>query len=85
VFGIDIIQIVSLLGALLCLVPFAAIQLKLLSSDKLMYLLMNFIGSGILAIVAIIQQEYGFILMESIWAAVSFYGLYNLTKNSLRK
>lgn len=78
----DFIQIVSLIGAMLCLIPFAAVQLDKLKSDDLSYILMNFFGGTTLAIVAVIQVEYGFILMEGVWATVSFYAL---TKKLFKK
>lgn len=78
----DFIQIISLIGAMLCLVPFAAVQLGKLKSDDLSYIIMNFIGGTTLAIVAVIQVEYGFILMEGVWASVSFY---SLAKKLLKK
>lgn len=72
---IDIIQIMSIVGAFLCLIPFASVQLNLLSSKSLAYSVLNFTGSSILTTVAVIQSEYGFILMESVWAIVSLYGI----------
>ncbi|MEY4504485.1 MAG: hypothetical protein RL154_779 [Pseudomonadota bacterium] len=78
----DLIQVISLLGAMLCLIPFAAVQLNKLKSDDYSYIIMNFFGGSILATVAVIQIEYGFILMECVWATVSFY---SLSKKFLKK
>lgn len=70
-----IIQIVSVLGALGCLIPFAALQFKRMSSTSLTYALLNFVGSGTLTVVALIESQYGFILLEGVWAIVSAVGV----------
>jgi hypothetical protein len=69
------IQIVSLAGALLILLPFAATQLNRLNVQSIPYQLMNLVGSAALTAVAMIQVQYGFILLEGVWALVSVYGL----------
>jgi len=70
-----IIQIISVLGALGCLIPFTALQCKRMNSTGLTYTLMNFLGSGTLTVVAIIGSQYGFILLEGVWAIVSAVGV----------
>ena len=69
------IQLVSLAGALLILLPFAAVQLSRLSNRSLPYQLLNLVGSSALTAVAIIDRQDGFILLEGVWALVSLYGL----------
>ncbi len=69
------IQLISLGGALLILLPFAAVQLNRLSSRSMPYQVMNLVGSSALTAVAIINIQYGFILLEGVWALVSLYGL----------
>ncbi len=68
-------QVVSLLGAVLVLVPFAASQLGRMRTSSLAYQLLNLAGSTGLAIVAILERQYGFILLEGTWAAASLVGL----------
>ena len=68
-------QIVSVLGAVLILLPFAASQLGRMSTASVPYQLLNLIGSGALAVVAVMERQYGFILLEVVWAVMSIVGL----------
>jgi hypothetical protein len=68
-------QTVSVLGALLILLPFAASQLGRMSIASVSYQLLNLVGSGALAVVAVLERQYGFILLEVVWAAMSIVGL----------
>ena len=69
------IQVVSLLGAVLILFAYIATQRGVWTPDRTSYLWANFVGSTLLAIVAILDRRLGFILLEVIWAAVSLWGL----------
>jgi len=69
------IQALSIAGAILILLPFAASQLGRLSTASLSYQWMNLVGSSGLTAVAIVESQYGFILLEGTWAVVSVAGL----------
>ena len=68
-------QIVQLIGAFMVLGGFAGLQLGRLHVEDIAYLLLNAIGSGILLVIAILDREWGFILLEGTWAAVSLVAL----------
>lgn len=68
-------QIVSLVAAFLILAPFAAVQAGKMSVAGRAYLAMNLLGSGALTVIAFNSGQYGFILLEGVWAIVSAVGL----------
>lgn len=78
-------QVVSVLGAILILLPFAASQLGQMRTTSLAYQLLNLIGSTALAIVAVLERQYGFILLEGTWALVSVVGLLRVGRTAERE
>lgn len=68
-------QIVSVLGALAILVAYAANQFRLINPSNLSYSVMNFVGSAVLTVIAVIEVQWGFILLEGVWAIVSLWGI----------
>jgi hypothetical protein len=72
---VDILQILSLLGAVQVLFAYIANQSGRLSAGSRLYSALNALGSGLLAYVALREMNYGFILLEGVWALVSVYAL----------
>lgn len=68
-------QIVQIIGALFILAGFAGAQSSRLDPHGYPYLLVNLIGSGILAVLALIERQWGFLLLEGVWALVSLWGV----------
>lgn len=64
-------QIISLAGALLILAAYGGHQLGMLDGKDPAYSWMNLIGSVILAVIAFRARQRGFVLLESVWAAIS--------------
>lgn len=68
-----VVQTVSLLGSLLILGAFVGGQLRKLSPSDLSYVLLNLAGSCLLAVVALLEKQWGFLLLEGVWALVSLW------------
>ncbi len=77
------LQAVSLLGAFLILLPFTMSQLNRLAVRSVPYQSMNLVGSGLLEVVALVEQQYGFILLEAVWAGVSLWGLVRVMRGGV--
>ena len=73
-------QLVQVAGSILILAAFAASQAGRLPIDSQLYLALNFVGSAILAVLAWIDQQWGFLLLEGVWAIVSLWGLVQLMR-----
>jgi hypothetical protein len=68
-------QVIQIVGALLILAAFAAVQFERMRPDSRLYLALNLAGSAILAVLAVAASQWGFVLLEGVWAIVSAWGL----------
>jgi membrane-bound ClpP family serine protease len=73
-------QAVQIVGALLILVAFAGVQFGRVDPRSPLYLWLNAVGSAILFVLAFIGSQWGFVLLEGVWALVSAHGLVQLAR-----
>jgi hypothetical protein len=71
-----VLQAISVLGALAILGAFAGNLLGWIRPSNLWYSVANFAGSGVLTVVAVVDRQLGFILLEGTWALVSLWGIF---------
>ena len=70
-----VLQLLQLVGALLVLAGFTLAQLGRMDPQSIPYLVVNLVGSAILAALALHENQWGFLLLEGVWALVSLAGL----------
>jgi hypothetical protein len=68
-------QVTQVVGALLILAAFAAAQFDRLHPHSRLYLVLNLVGSAILTVLAAVERQFGFLLLEGVWALVSLWSL----------
>jgi hypothetical protein len=68
-------QVVQVIGALMILAAFAALQAGKLGPASRIYLVLNLVGSVVLTGLAWHEEQWGFLLLEVVWALVSVWSL----------
>jgi len=68
----DILQIA---GAVLILAGYGGAQARRLDQKSYVYLVLNLVGSALLAVLAFSEDQWGFLLLEGAWAVISVWGL----------
>ena len=69
-------QVISVLGAILILAAYVALQTGRLSSSNRWFSVLNFLGSALLTWVAIIDWRVGFVFLETAWMILSIPGMF---------
>ncbi|CCF82541.1 CBU_0592 family membrane protein [Nitrolancea hollandica] len=80
-----VIQIIAVIGSLAILAAYGANQAGWIGPLNLKYTLLNAIGSGILAVVAVIERQWGFLLLEAVWVLVSIWGTLRILRGGGKK
>ena len=73
-------QVIQLAGALLILAAFIAAQAGRVSPHALSYVAPNFVGAAILTYVAAESRDWGFLLLETVWAVVSLWAIIQIAR-----
>jgi hypothetical protein len=68
-------QVIQVVGAMLILAAFTAAQFDALSVHSRTYLVLNVVGSAVLAYLAAIDSQWGFLLLEGVWTLISLWSL----------
>jgi hypothetical protein len=70
-----VFQLLSVIGAIVILAAFVLNQAGKLKLETIGYQLLNVIGGAALFSTAVVERQYGFILLEGAWTIVSAWGL----------
>lgn len=68
-------QVVQVVGSLLILAAFIAAQRGRLSTESRPYLWLNLVGGAMLAVIAVVNTQIGFVILESVWTIVAAHSL----------
>lgn len=68
-------QVISLVGAVLVLAAYVALQRRWLVGEDRLFNLLNFVGGALLTWVAVVDRRIGFIILEGAWALLSLPGV----------
>ena len=69
-------QLIAIVGAVLILGAYLALQRGWLGPKDRSYSVLNFVGAALLTWVAVVDRRWGFILVEGAWALLSVPGMF---------
>jgi hypothetical protein len=75
-------QAIQIVGAILILVAFALAQARVLDVQSFTYLWLNVLGAATLDVLAFLEKQWGFVLLETVWTLVSAWGLVKMARSS---
>jgi hypothetical protein len=75
-----VVIVLELGGAVSILAAFTLGQLRLLDQHSLVYLTLNLVGSAVLAVIAFVDERWGFLLLEGVWSIVSAASLIDVLR-----
>jgi hypothetical protein len=71
---------IQIVGALLVLAAFVLAQLDVLDQRSYGYLVANLVGATVLTVDAYRHEQWGFLLLEAVWALVSGWSLFGRSR-----
>ncbi len=79
----DVNAIIGTVGMLFLLAGFVGNIMKKISSDSVLYNVLNIVGGFALVYYAFVLNSFPFLILEGVWALFAVYNLFLvLTKNS---
>ena len=78
-------QVVQVIGALLILAAYGAAQFGWVEQSARSYLVLNLVGSAVLGALAWYERQWGFLLLEGVWAVISLHSLVQSLRGRARQ
>lgn len=75
-------QLIAIIGAVLMLGAYLALQRGWVAATDRSYSVLNFVGALLLTWVAVVDRRWGFILVEGAWALLSIPGMVRRERHS---
>jgi hypothetical protein len=75
-------QLAQIVGALLILAAYVLAQFGVLDQRSYWYLWLNLVGAAALTVLAWHERQWGFLLLEGVWTAVTAWSLYGRLRPS---
>lgn len=76
-------QLAQIIGAILVLLGYVLSQTGRIDAKSRQYLLMNLAGSLLLVVTALLGRQWGFLILNGVWAVVSAINLVRLLARSV--
>jgi hypothetical protein len=67
--------VLQFVGALGILLPFVLFQLGRMSQHAYPYLVCNVVGSAVLTVVAYLDGQWGFVIVQAVWTLAAAVGI----------
>ena len=74
--------LVQIVGGVLILVAFGLGQAGLLSQTARSYVVLNLVGASVLTASALVEHQWGFVLLEGAWALIAAWSLARSAKRA---
>ena len=74
-------EMMGSLGVTILLLAFILNMLKIIKTESLSYLLLNLIGAGVACFASWLIPYFPFVILEGVWAVVSFVSLLRFFRN----
>jgi hypothetical protein len=65
----------QVVGAILILLAYALTMFKVITQESYSYQFLNVVGSAILGVLAWQTQQWGFLLLETVWTGISLFAI----------
>ncbi len=78
----DIYDFLGNIGVFLILIMYLSLQTKKISSQSLMYSILNALGALLILVSLYFNYNLSAVIIESFWLLISIYGIYNYFNKS---